>query len=107
MIARSDGPATAEPSRGDVAVQSWPECLRGEIASGFSLALYEGGSVEELGSCARDRHVTALYTLEGGVYAAYILGAPAFVNRSFFALFAGGIPAATPLIAKSEEGSTN
>ena len=70
VIARSDGPATADPSRDDVAVQSWPECLRGEIAAGFSLVLYEGGSVEELGSCARDRHVTALYTLEGGVYAA-------------------------------------
>ena len=40
-------------------------------------------SVEEVGACARGRGVTALYALEGGVYAAYILGAPGFVNRPF------------------------
>ena len=108
VIAKSDGPATADPARDDVAVQSWPECLRGEIAAGFSLVLYEGGSVEDLGSCARDRHVTALYTIEGGVYAAYILGAPAFVNAGFREVFTGGLPAASPLIAKSEgPSSTN
>ena len=48
------------------------------------------------------RGVTALYALEGGVYAAYILGAPEFVNRPFFELFADGLAPMTPLIAKSE-----
>ncbi len=107
VIARSDGPATADPSRGDLAVQSWPECLRGEISAGFSLVLYEGGSVEELDSCAGTLDVTALYALEGGVYAAYILGAPAFVNAGFRDVFPDGLPVAAPLIAKSEEGSTS
>ncbi len=102
FIAGSDGPATADPSRDDGAAQSWPECLRGDIATGFSLLLYEGGSVEEVGACGQGRHVTALYALEGGVYAAYILGAPEFVNRPFFELFAGGLAPMTPLIAKSE-----
>ena len=32
----------------------------------------------------------------------YILGAPAFVNRPFRDLFAGGLPLMTPLVARSE-----
>ncbi len=80
--------------------------MGGDIAAGFGLVLYEGGSVEELGSCARDRHVAALYTLGGGAYVSYILGAPEFVNDGFREVFPDGLPAATPLIAKSE-GATN
>ncbi len=108
FIARSDGPATADPARDDVAAQPWPECLRGDVAAGFSLVLYEGGSVEEVGACARGRHVKALYALEGGAYVSYILGAPEFVNRSFRELFADGLPPMTPLIARGEgPSSTN
>ena len=102
LIARSDGPATADPGRTDGAAQPWPECLRGDIAAGLSLILYEGGSVGEVGACARGHGVTALYALEGGVYAAYILGAPEFVNRPFFELFAEGLPPMTPLIVRSD-----
>ena len=40
----------------------WPECLRGDIAAGFSLVVYEGGSVEELEACAESMDITALYT---------------------------------------------
>ena len=29
-----------------------PDCLRGAIASGFNLVLYEGGSVDALEACA-------------------------------------------------------
>ncbi len=32
----------------------------------------------------------------------YILGAPEFVNQPFRDLFAGGLPAVTPLVARSE-----
>ena len=77
-------------------------CLRGAIAVGFNLVVSEGGSIDDLATCAESRNVTALYTLDGGEYVSYILGAPAPVNEGFVALYADGTPALTPLIAKSE-----
>ena len=69
---------------------------------GFSLVLYEGGSVEDLATCAASRDVMAVYALVEGEYVHYILGAPAFVNAPFGELFPDGLPAATPLITKSD-----
>ena len=106
LTVKSDGPPSADPAPdGDVA-QPWPECLRGEIAAGFSLVVYEGGSVEDLDTCAASRGVTAVYALIEGEYVSYILGAPDFVNRPFFDLFADGLPAVTPLVAKSDSALT-
>ena len=59
-----------------------PDCLRGAVTVGFSLVVYEGGSVEELVTCAESRHVTALYALVGGEYVSYILVAPEFVTTA-------------------------
>ncbi len=42
------------------------DCFRGDVAVGFSLVVYAGGSVEELESCAQDRQIVALYALHGG-----------------------------------------
>ena len=80
----------------------WPECLRGTVATGFSLVLYQGGAIEELVTCAESRDITAIYTLHDGGYVPYILGAPEFVNRAFRELFTGGVPATAPLIVKSD-----
>ncbi len=77
-------------------------CLRGAVDVGFSLLTYAGGSVEELASCAEDRHVRALYATQGGAFVSYILGAPDLVNRAFHELYADGVPANTPLLATSE-----
>ena len=77
-------------------------CLRGAVAVGFSLLTHAGGSVEELVTCAEGRHVTALYATQDGAFVTYILGAPGFVNRAFRELFADGLPANTPLLAKSD-----
>ncbi len=77
------------------------QCLRGAVAEGFSLLVYEGGSVDDLDACARDRAIVALYALHAGVYVAYIPDAPEFVNGPFRELFAGGVPAYTPLLAAS------
>ena len=84
------------------AQQSEASCLRGEIAVGFSLVVYDGGSVGDLVACAQSRGVTALYALSGGEYVSYIIGAPEFVNAGFGALFADGVPALTPLTVRSE-----
>ena len=72
----------------------------------FSLVVYAGGSVDDLVTCAEGRNVTALYSLDDGEYVSYIVGAPDFVNEDFGALYAGGVPALTPLIAKSEGPAT-
>ena len=77
-------------------------CLRGAVAVGFSLLTYAGGSVEELMSCAEDRHVTALYATRDGALVSYILGAPDLVNRTFREFYADGVPINTPLLAKSD-----
>ena len=106
LIAGSSGPSSEDPV-GDDAV-AWPDgagCLDGDVAEGFSLVIYEGGSVEDLDSCARSRGVTAFYTLVEGEWVSYILRAPEFVNRPFVELFPDGLPAVTPLVAKSDSPS--
>ena len=101
LVAGSDGPASEDPVPDDAVSWPWPECLRGEIVEGFNLLVYQGGSVEDLVACAQSRNVTALYALHEGVYLSYILGAPELVNSAFAELFAGGVPAVTPLVGKS------
>ena len=101
LIARSEGPATADPGAGTAGDgEPWPLCLRGAITEGFSLVLYGGGSVDALDACARSLGVTAVYALAAGEWVSYILGAPEFVNREFRELFADGLPAVMPLIAR-------
>ena len=106
LIARSDGPASPDPSgdepRTGDATQPWPACLQGAIAEGFNLVVYEGGSVGELEACAEGVGLAALYALSDGVWVSYIVGAPEFVNRSFAGLFADGVPSATPLVGKRD-----
>ena len=105
LVAASNGPPSADPFGVDLedgGQQPWPECLRGDIAAGFSLVVYEGGSVEELEACARSADITALYALSEGEFVSYILGAPDFVNQPFRELFAEGLPSITPLVARSE-----
>ncbi len=105
LVAGSNGPPSADPFGDDLddgGQQSWPECVRGAVAEGFSLVVYEGGSVEELVVCAESMDVTALYTLSEGEFVSYILGAPDFVTQPFRNLFADGLPLMTPLVAKSE-----
>ena len=79
-----------------------PECLWGEVSPGLSLVRYEGGTLEGLAPCARERHIVALYATHGGAFVPYTLGAPAFVNRDFAELYAGELPHGTPLLAKSD-----
>ena len=102
LTGQSNGPPSTDPNAGDGAPLPGTECLRGEIASGFSLVISGGGSVDELVVCAQGRHVAALYALHEGDYVSYILGAPEFVNAGFRELFAGGVPPITPLVARSE-----
>ena len=89
--------ATSEPESG---------CFRGDVAVGFSLVVYDGGSVEDLDACAESRNVAAVYALDGGEYLSYVLGAPGLVNDRFGELYAGGVPALTPLIARSDGPAT-
>lgn len=67
-----------------------------EIAPGFSLAAFEGGSVEQVSACARGHDVAALFAC-----GRYFPGAPDFVNEAFLELFPHGLPPDTPLVAGS------
>ena len=104
LPARAQFGPQADPSGDDLedAGQPWPECLRGDVAAGFSLIVYEGGGVDELEACAQSRDVAALYALSEGEFVSYILGAPGFVNQPFRDVFAGGLPLMSPLVARSE-----
>ena len=82
--------------------EPWAHCLKGALAEGFSLLVYEGGTVDELAACAGSRSVHALYALSDGEYVPYFPEAPDFVNRPFADLFADGVPSLTPLIVASE-----
>ena len=102
LVVRSEGPATPAPVA-PVVAEPFAVCLRGEIAAGFNLVVYAGGSVDDLVTCADHRDIAALYVLDDGVWVSYILGAPELVNEAFVALFPEGLPSVTPLIARSEE----
>ena len=105
LVAGSNGPPSADPFGDDLddgGRPPWPECLRGAVVEGFSLVVYEGGSVGELVACARSADITALYALSEGEFVSYILGAPEFVTQPFRDLFADGLPLMTPLVARSE-----
>ena len=104
LIVASDGPATAAPPAADVTA-AWPECLRGDVAVGFSLVVYEGGSIDDLEACAEDLDVAALYVLAEGEWVSYVLGAPEFVNADFRTLFPDGLGSVTPLVVKHEPPS--
>ena len=106
LVAGSNGPPSADPFGDDLDAagpQPWPQCLRGTAVEGFSLAVYEGGSVEELVACAESLDITAVYVLAAGEWVSYILGAPEFANAGFRELLPDGVPVLTPLVAKSEE----
>ena len=106
LVVASEGPSSHDPGGPVDAGPPWPECLRGPAAEGFHTVVYEGGGIDDLVACARSHHVTALYVLHEGDWVSYLLGAADFVNRPFAELFAGGVPAVTPFIARGEEPPT-
>ena len=111
LIAGSNGPASAghvvdRVTEDERVTLRGSSCLHGEITTGFSLAVFGGGSVGELVACAQRHAVMTVYALAEGEWVPYILGAPDFVNREFRELFADGLPALTPLVAKSDSRPT-
>ena len=106
LTVKSEGPPSPDPSGGESrpgdATQPWPACLRGDVAAGFNLVLYEGGSVGDLDACAEGVGLAAVYALNDGIWVSYILGAPDFVNERFAGLYAEGVPSVTPLIVKRD-----
>ena len=106
LTAKSEGLPTDDPfldgdAGDDVLTSSWPQCLRGQIVEGFSLVLYESGSVDDLESGAPSPGVTALYALSVGEFVSYIVGTPDFVNQRFHELYADGLSPISPLVARS------
>ncbi|MCY4639275.1 MAG: hypothetical protein OXC94_02915 [Chloroflexi bacterium] len=113
LLAASGGPPSAGSFPGGAAAprRPWRACLRGDVARGqgglFSLVLFEGGSVEALGACARARGVDALYAIGGAGWVSYLVDATEGVNRRFVELFPDGLPLATPLVARTTSPRPN
>ncbi|MCY4391908.1 MAG: cadherin-like beta sandwich domain-containing protein [Chloroflexi bacterium] len=103
LVVAGTGPPSASPALEiDDAEPSWSECLLGSNASGYSAAVFEGGSIEDLAACALGRGVAALYALHSGDWVSYTPGAPGFANRAFHELFPAGLPPATPLVVTTD-----
>ena len=101
LVAATGGPPSEDPVVDPGAPQTWSDCLQGDVPEGFSLVVFGGGSVEELAACAQSLNLTAVYVLAQGEWVSYTLGAPESANQAFVGLFADGLPAITPLVARS------
>ena len=77
-------------------------CLSGLSEDRLSTVQFAGGSVSELIACASSLDVNALYHFRDGVWVAYFLDGPDFLNRPFRNRFADGVPGAALLVAKRE-----
>ena len=74
-------------------------CLRGLTEERLSTVSYVGGSVAQLGACAREHDIAALFYWDGRIWLLYAPDAPEFLNRSFEQRFAEGLPINTALVA--------
>ena len=104
LVAASDQ-ASDDPT-GDIAAPGvWSRCLQGETAAAFrfSLAVYAGGSVEDLHACVSSRGVRVVYVLHEGEWVSYRPVAHPDLKRAFRELFAGGLPPVTPLVVLSDD----
>ncbi|MBT5775195.1 MAG: glucose sorbosone dehydrogenase [Dehalococcoidia bacterium] len=70
-------------------------------ASGVALALWDGGSVDEIATT--DPDVTSVWVSVSGSLIGYLVGAPAFANAGFLGLYPGGaVPANTSMVVVIE-----
>ena len=66
--------------------------------SGVALAVWDGGSVEELATTYPE--VGSVWVDAAGSLEGYLVGAPGFVNSAFLSRYPGGdVPAGTPMLA--------
>ncbi len=88
----------AFPVLANVNVQAGDGAFQGDLAaSGVSLVLFAGTTVDGLVQAAQAENVISVAATVDGEFVVYIVGAPAFVNAQFNTVFAGGLEANTPL----------
>ena len=91
-----------------VAAAAAANCLRGLSDERISTVSYVGGSVRQLGACAREDNVAALFFWDGRIWRLDAPDGPDLLNRSFQRHFAEGLPVDTSLVgsrAVSASGS--
>ena len=91
-------PADVAPA--SVADDPWETCLRGMTEGRFSLVAYEGGTIDDLRSCASQFELLAIWSDPDRVWVPIIFGAPDYVNARFVKLFPVAIPPVTPFVAQ-------
>ena len=75
------------------------QCLSGLSETRLSMVRFGGGSVDDLLVCARSLGVEALYHDGNGIWAAYFLDGPDFINQHFRNRFSEGLQDGQTLIA--------
>ena len=81
-----------------------PPCLTGLTSERLSEVTFVGGSLDDLGRCAREHGVSAFFYWTGESWLLYAPDAPEFLSRPFRSNFAAGIPAGASLIAATTQG---
>ena len=75
-------------------------CLSGLTESRLSLAIFSGGSMDELAACAQSLSVDALYHRSINGWTAFFPDAPSFLSESFRNRFRNGLSTGQALVAK-------
>ena len=78
-----------------------PPCLTGLTAERLSEVTFVGGSLDDLGRCAREQSVVAFFYWTEVSWLLYAPDAPAFLSRPFHNHFNSGVPAGARLIAST------
>jgi hypothetical protein len=94
------GAAVAAPDPPIAAARAAPALVKPDFGQGrLALALFPGGTLEQLEVWARTADATGLALPDGrGVLRVLVLGAPSFVNADFRASFPSGWDVAKPVI---------
>ena len=76
-----------------------PPCLSNLTSERLSEVTFVGGSLDELGRCAREHGVGAFFYWTGESWLLYAPDAPEFLSRQFRQHFADGVPAGSAFVA--------
>ena len=76
-----------------------PPCLTGPTTERLSEVTFVGGSLDDLGRCAREHGVGAFFHWTVESWLLYAPDAPEFLSRQFRHHFADGVPAGSAFVA--------
>ncbi|MSQ31442.1 MAG: hypothetical protein EXR64_05395 [Dehalococcoidia bacterium] len=68
-------------------------------STGRALAVFMGGTVDQLATAAAERAATGIWVQDGtGAFQLYVIGGPVFLNQQFRSRFSSGFPGVTSVL---------